>query len=245
MHAHRIDVLDRADDHDVVGVVAHHLQLELPPADHGLVDQDLADRRGLEAERDDPVELLRAARDAAPAAAERVGGAHDAGQTYVGQRVAGFPHARGDRAAGHAQARARHRGPEQLAVLGAGDRLVVRADQLDAEALQRAVVVERLCEVQCRLPAKGAEQGVGTLALDHLGHRPGQQRLDVGRGGELRIGHDRRRVGVHQHDLIALLAQDLAGLHAGVVELGGLPDHDRARAEDEDLADVATPRQFA
>ena len=70
---------------------------------------------------------------------------------------------------------------------------------------------------------------------------PGQQRLDVGRVGELRVGHDRRRVRVDQDDLVALLAQDLAGLHAGVVELGGLADDDRAGAEEHDLVDVVAP----
>src|SRR5918997_861350 len=39
VHAHRVDVLDRADDHDVVRAVAHHLELELAPAEHRLVDQ--------------------------------------------------------------------------------------------------------------------------------------------------------------------------------------------------------------
>ena len=78
--AHRVDVLDRADDDDVVGAVAHHLELELAPADHGLVEQHLADRRGLEALGDDPLELRVGAGDPAAAAAERVGGAHDAGQ---------------------------------------------------------------------------------------------------------------------------------------------------------------------
>ncbi len=33
VHAHRIEVLDRADDHDVVRVIAHHLELELLPAE--------------------------------------------------------------------------------------------------------------------------------------------------------------------------------------------------------------------
>ena len=58
--AHRVDVLDRADDHDVVRVVAHDLELELAPAEDRLVDQDLADRRGGEALRDDPLEVLDA-----------------------------------------------------------------------------------------------------------------------------------------------------------------------------------------
>ena len=51
---------------------------------------------------------------------------------------------RGDLAAGHPQPGLGHRLAEQLAVLGAGDRAVVGADQLDPEALQRAVVLQRL-----------------------------------------------------------------------------------------------------
>ena len=102
--------------------------------------------------------------------------------------------------------------------------------------------MQRLGEVERGLAAERRQQRVGALALDHLAHRAGEQRLDVGRGRELRVGHDRRRVGVHEHDLVALLEQDLAGLRAGVVELGGLADHDRAGAEDEDLVEVVAPR---
>jgi hypothetical protein len=61
------------------------------------------------------------------------------------------------------------------------------------------------------------------------------ERLDVGAVGELGIGHDGGRVRVDQHHLVALLAESLAGLRAGVVELGGLADHDRAGADHEDL----------
>ena len=44
MHAHRVDVLDRADDDAIVLFVAHHLHLELFPAEHALLDQDLVGR---------------------------------------------------------------------------------------------------------------------------------------------------------------------------------------------------------
>ena len=40
--AHRVEVLDRADDHDVVRAVAHHLELELLPADDAALDQHRA-----------------------------------------------------------------------------------------------------------------------------------------------------------------------------------------------------------
>ena len=88
--AHRVDVLDRADDHAVVVVVAHDLELELAPADHRLVEQDLADRRRVEAAADDRAELLGRAGDPAAAAAERVGRADDDRQADVDERVLGL-----------------------------------------------------------------------------------------------------------------------------------------------------------
>ena len=245
VHAHRVDVLDRADDHDVVRAVAHDLELELAPAEHGLVDQHLADRARGDAARDDLGVLLARAGDAAAAAAEREGGPDDRRQADVVEVADGVLDARGDHVLGRAQAGRLHRGVELLAVLGAVDRVVVRADQLDAVALERAVLVKALGEVEGRLPAERRQQRVGLLALDHLRDRAGQQRLDVGRRRELRVGHDRRRVGVDEDDLVALLQQHLAGLRARVVELGGLPDHDRARAEHEDLLDVVAARHQA
>ena len=56
--AHRVEVLDRADDHDVVGAVADDLELELVPAAQRLLDEHLADRRLGEAELDLAAELL-------------------------------------------------------------------------------------------------------------------------------------------------------------------------------------------
>ena len=60
--------------------VAHDLELELAPAEHRLVEQHLADGRRGQAARDDALELLLGAGDAAAAPAEGEGGAHDGGQ---------------------------------------------------------------------------------------------------------------------------------------------------------------------
>ena len=48
VHAHRIDVLDGADDDGVVGAVAHDFHLEFLPAEHRFLDQHLVGRRGVE-----------------------------------------------------------------------------------------------------------------------------------------------------------------------------------------------------
>ena len=74
------------------------------------------------------------------------------------------------------------------------------------------------------------------MLLDHPRQVLDRQRADDHRAADVRIGHDRGRVRVDQDRLHALAAQRQAGLHAGVVELGGLADEDRSRADDEDLA---------
>ena len=53
--AHRVEVLDGADDDHVVGQVSHDLELELLPADDRLLDEDLADRTLLEPPADRPL----------------------------------------------------------------------------------------------------------------------------------------------------------------------------------------------
>ena len=108
------------------------------------------------------------------------------------------------------------------------------ADQLDAVALEDAALGELDRQVQAGLPAERRQQRVGPLALDDLLEHVGGERLDVGAVGELRVGHDRRRVRVDQDDAVALLLERLARLRAGVVELAGLADDDRAGADEQD-----------
>ena len=114
----------------------------------------------------------------------------------------------------------------------------VGADHLDAELFQHAHLAQAERAVERRLAAHGGQQRVGALLLDDLGDHFGGDRLHVGGVGQVRIGHDRRRVGVDQDDPVALFLERLAGLGAGIVELAGLPDDDRPRTDDEDRFDV-------
>jgi hypothetical protein len=79
VYAHRVEVLDRADDHDVVGTVAHDLQLELVPAAERLLDQDLPDRALRQAKLDLTSKLGLGRNEAAAVAAERERRADDGG----------------------------------------------------------------------------------------------------------------------------------------------------------------------
>ncbi len=79
MHAHRIEVLDRADDDDVVRAIAHDFELELVPAANRLLDEDLSDRRLPETPLDVEGERRRFVGEAAAVATERERGANDCG----------------------------------------------------------------------------------------------------------------------------------------------------------------------
>ena len=88
-------------------------------------------------------------------------------------------------------------------------------------------------EIEPDLTAEGGQQAVGPLALDHAAQDFDGQRFDVGDVGDALVGHDRGGVGVDEDRADALFAHRLAGLRAGVVELGGLADHDRPAADDQ------------
>ena len=77
VNAHRVEVLDRADDHDIVAAVADHLELELVPAEERLLDEHLANRALLQGAVEEIGELRPVARRSATVAAEREGGTQD------------------------------------------------------------------------------------------------------------------------------------------------------------------------
>ena len=143
----------------------------------------------------------------------------------------GFLVALGDAALRDREADARHRFAEQLAVFGDRDRVRRRADQLDAVLLERAGLGERHRDVERRLTAHRRQDRVGALLLEDQLDELGRHRLDVRPIGELRIGHDRRRVRVDENHLVPFFLQRLRRLRSGIVEFGGLSDDDRTGSD--------------
>ena len=180
VHAHGVDVLDGADDDDVVGGVAHDLELELVPADDRLLEQDLRDRAEPEAVLGDLAEALSLVGDAAAGAAERERRPDDERQPDLGARLLGLAHRVGEAAARHAQADLVHGRAELEPVLGAPDRRGVGADHLDLPEVEHAGVLEVHGEVERRLPAERRQQRVGAFDLDDPRERRDVERLDVG-----------------------------------------------------------------
>ena len=77
MNAHRIEVLDRTDDHDVVVQVAHHLHLVFFPTDDRLFDQHLRDGRLIQAALHQGVEVLSVVGDRRTRAPHGEAGSYD------------------------------------------------------------------------------------------------------------------------------------------------------------------------
>ena len=133
--AHRVEVLDRADDHDVVGAVADDLELELVPAAQGLLDEHLADRTRREPELD----LARRSSDWRVTNPPPWPPSVNAGRTTAGTPTPSSCASVGDdRRLRDLQAARLDRLLEELAVLGARDRVDAGADQLDPELVEDA-----------------------------------------------------------------------------------------------------------
>ena len=141
VHAHRVDVLDGADDHHVVGSVAHDLELELVPAGHRLFEHHLADGAQPQAVLGPP-QALAVVGDAAAGAAHGEGGPHDQRQAEIVGGALDVGQRGGDHAARHAQADLLHGGAKLGAVLGAADGVGVGADHLDLPEVEDAALLE-------------------------------------------------------------------------------------------------------
>jgi len=242
VHPHGVEVLDRADDHDIVGVIAHHLELVLLPTEDALLDQALVPGRLLQRPADELVKILLAERNAASRATQSETRANDCGNAGLRDHLSRFFEGGGNSGEGNRQPDAPHRLCEQLSVLGLVDGIEVRTDELDSVAIEHPRLVEMNRQIQRSLAADRRKQRIGPLPSDDLVDTLHGHGFDVRAVCGVRVGHDRRGIRVQEHDLIALLSKRLAGLGARVVELTRLADDDRTRADYEDGVDVVALR---
>ena len=226
MDAHGVHVLDETDrDHGVVSV-ANHLKLKFLPAQHGLLHQHLMDKTCLKPPGADGPQFVPVIDQTAPRAPHGVSRAEHNGVPQLLRDGQGFLHTVGHLAARHVDAELFHGLLELDAVLTALDGVCLHADDLHAVLLQHSGLVQLRAEVQARLATQVGQQRVGAFPGDDLFKTFPVERLDVRDVRHLRVCHDGRGVGVHQHDLVAQGPECLARLGAGVVELAGLADDD-------------------
>ncbi len=240
MNPDGVDVLNKADrDHLVLGI-AHHFQFELFPAQHRFLDQDLPDQAGRDAARGDDAQFLDVVDQAAARSAHRISRPdHHRVAERLGDLFGVFDRI-GRLAARHLDAETVHGFLKRDAVFAALDGIDLDADNLDAVFGQNTGFMQLRAKIEGRLAAQVRQQGIWPFLGDNLSQALAVEWFDVGGVGNTRIGHDRRRVGIDQHDLVAQGAQRLACLRAGIIELAGLADDNRPGADNEDFADIAS-----
>ena len=238
VHAHGVEIFNRADDHEVVAEVAHHLQLEFFPAEDGLLHQRLVHRAGVERGRNGFRKFFAVIGDRTAGAAERERRANHHGIAQLVAQAQGILRVVHQRRCRHVETHLAAGVLEPQPVFGDFDGAQRRANHLDVILFQNAGLGQLDGEIQSRLPADGGQERIRPFEFDNFFQIGFGEGLDVGAVGELRVGHDRGGVGIHQNDFVALGAQRLARLRARIVELAGLADNDRPRADNQNLLDV-------
>ena len=228
MHADRVNIFHTAHRYAAARSVADNLEFNLLPALYRLFEQHLSDARKMQPLRQNFLELLLRLGDAAARAAERIRRADD-------YRVADF-FGKSDAVLQICNDFTRrnrlictlHQLLEAVTILALFYRCNARADDAHIILVQNPAVIELAGEVQSRLSAHSGNNAVRALALDYLLDILDRERLDIGFRRNPAVGHNRRRVGVHEHGFYALLLNRAARLRSRVVKFRCLTYNNRS-----------------
>ncbi len=196
MDPHRVEVLNGADDHHIVGGVAHHLQLVLLPADDRLIHQDFVGGRGIDAGQGHPLVLLKVVGDTTAGATEGKRRSNNGRKTDLFDDLQRLFPVMGQAGAGHLKTDLFHGLLEQGAILGLLDGRQLGADQLHTESVQHPHLGHCHRRIEGGLAAQGRQHCIGPFFFNDLGQYLRRDRFDVGAVGKVRVGHDGGRVAV-------------------------------------------------
>ena len=92
--------------------------------------------------------------------------------------------------------------------------------------LQDPGAIEFHRAVESGLAAERGQERIRFFPFDYFFKDLNGNRFNVSPRGELGIGHDGRRIGIHQDHFVSLFLQRLAGLNSRVIKLAPLADDD-------------------
>ena len=236
--AHRIEVLDGADDDHVVVGVAEQLELELLPPHQRLVDHHLVDRRDVQCAGQQLIELLRVVHHGRPRPTERERRPDAQRETELLRGLLALEEALRRGLRRHRHADFAHQLAEALAVLGDVDRVDVDPDHLHPILLPDAHLLAGDREVQRGLAAHRGQHRIDVVQLEHLLDGGRLERLEVDVVRHDRVGHDGGGVRIDEGDLNALFAEGARRLGSRVIEFAGLSDDNGSAADDQDGLDA-------
>ncbi|MND41940.1 hypothetical protein D3C80_326990 [compost metagenome] len=148
----------------------------------------------------------------------------------------------GEHRGGCVEANFFHGFAEKRAVFCLVDGFCMGADHLDVIALKYTHTAQRKCGIECGLSAHCRQERIGAFLGDNLGDNFRRDRFDISRICQIRIGHDRGRIGVNEDDAVAFFFERLTSLRTRIIELASLTDNNGARADNQDRFDICTFR---
>ena len=198
MHADRVEVFNRADDHDVVIFVAHHFEFVFFPPKNRFFEQNLGGRRILDTCAGNAVKIFFVVGHAGAKSAHGEGRTHDHGVTELFGRFKSFRHGvHNDRTCRFA-ARALYHAFERFTIFAQVYGFDICANEFNIVFAQSSLLIESNSSVECSLSAQGRKNGVWTFFFDNLSDDFGGNRLNIGGICKLRVGHNGRRIGVYE-----------------------------------------------
>ncbi len=235
MDPHRVDVFHVADGDAVVFMVPDHFVFDFLPAGHGPFDQGLADQGVHQPFGGDVIQLVHVVGNAAPGAAQGIGRPYDQREPDLLGEFLGGVHAFHNGALGNGLVEFFHGFLEQFPVFRLHDAGDLGAQELHIVFLQDALLIQFDGQVQADLPAQGGQERIRPFLGDDGFQEFHIQGFHIHPVGDVHVGHDGGRVGVHQHHFQSFFLQGPAGLGAGIVEFSRLTDDDRAGTDDHDF----------
>jgi len=242
MDAHGVYILNETNGDHLVFGVADHLEFQLLPPQHRLLDKYLVDETDRKTPACHHAEFLHIIDHTTADAPHGIGWAHHHRVTQSGSHLLGILHRIDGRAASHLNTQGIHHLLKGNPVLPLLDGVGVHTDYLHTILFKDSLFIKQQRKVQRRLSAQVGQQRIRPFLADDLFQGILIQRLDIGDVGHLRVGHDGGRIGVDQHDLIPQGTERFARLRSGVIKFTCLSNDDRSRPDDQYLANVISLR---
>ena len=240
MSTHRVNIFNKTYSDHIAVCITDDFELEFFPAEDGFLNEYLTDQAGLQTAGADCLQLLFVVYETAAGTAHRICRAQDyrIAQTISNREC--LIYAVRHLTACHLDPDGIHGFLELNTILTTFNRVYLDTDDLNTVFFQNTGTCQLCTQVQTGLATEVWQQCIRTFLGDDLLQTGYVERLNIGHIRDLRIGHDRGRVRIDQHDLVTQLAQCLTSLCTGIVELTRLTDDDRTRADDQHFVDICS-----
>ena len=237
-----IQVFHIADRDCRIIVIPHHLILDFFVALDTLFDQNLMDRRERQGIFNELEKLCLILGKSAASSAQCKGGTQHNGITDLfgnpKSRFNGIGHVRG-------QNRLPKRCTqffEQLPIFCLLNAPAFGSKELHLALPQNAFLLQLHGKVKSGLSSDSREDRIRAFPANDSGDVFQRQRLHIYFVCDRGVGHNGCGIGIAENNLISLFFEGETGLRSRVVKFGGLPDHDRPGADDENLVDICPLR---